>query len=244
MSPKASLNKLLNDKVHGSSELLNIFLKYLKNNSDDLSHLREAIKAAKKKLGHFPAIQKIIKSLETPLQKEDKSEVKGLIKQHLENESCVYKKIYDNAKKHINKCGLLLTISHSKTLIEIFRLRNKIKPGIKVFVCESRPLNEGNLLAKELKRYKIKNQIITEASAGKIIKQVDAVVIGADQILKDGSIVNKTGSRILSALAKYEKLPVYVLASRNKKILKNTSKKLPEDFEIVESNLITNIFTD
>lgn len=69
-------------------------------------------------------------------------------------------------------------------------------------------MNEGKLFSEELKRNKIKNQLITEASTGKIIIQIDAVILGADQVLKNGSIVNKTGSRILAILAKYERIPL------------------------------------
>ncbi|MFZ2866150.1 MAG: hypothetical protein WA440_15460, partial [Ignavibacteriaceae bacterium] len=65
----------------------------------------------------------------------------------------------------------------------------------------------------------------------------------ADQIFKNGSIVNKTGSRMLAILAKYERIPVYVLASKSKLITKQTAK-LPEEFEEVESKLISKIFTD
>lgn len=243
MKKKISLNNILNDKVHGSSEILKRFINYLNENSKDISKLKSALQLVKKKFSHFPVISGIVDQLKIALKNNNALELTALINSYKKNNTNTFIRIFDNAEKELRNYNTLLTISHSRTLIEIFRFLKKINPRLKVLVCESRPLNEGKLLAEELRIHKIKNQIITEAATGKIIKQVDAVVIGADQIFKNGSIVNKTGSRMLAIIAKYERIPVYVLASKSKLITKQTAK-LPEEFEEVESKLISKIFTD
>ncbi|MDT3696688.1 MAG: hypothetical protein ROY99_09890 [Ignavibacterium sp.] len=243
MKKKILLNSILNDKVHGSSEILKRFLDYLEENSRNLSGLKSALPLVKKKLSHFPAILDLVNQLKIPLKKNNTKELTALIKFFKANDADINTRIFKNAEKELCKYNTVLTISHSRTLIEIFKLLKKVNPKLKVFVCESRPLNEGEILVKELKQNKINNQIIAEASAGKIIKQIDIVVLGADQLLKNGSIINKTGSRMLAVLAAYEGIPVYVLAGKSKFISKQTSK-LPEEFEEVESKLITKIFTD
>jgi len=243
MKKKISLNSILNDRVHGSSAILKRFLDYLDDNSSDLSRLKSALPLVRKKFSHFPAISGIVDQLEITLKNNNALELTELFNSYKKNNTNTFIRIFNNAEKELRKCNKVLTISHSRTLIEVFKLLKKINPKLKVLVCESRPLNEGKLLAEELRMHKIKNQIITEAATGKIIKQVDAVVIGADQIFKNGSIVNKTGSRMLAIIAKYERIPVYVLASKSKLIPKQTAK-LPEEFEEVESKLISKIFTD
>lgn len=243
MENKTSLHNLLNDRLHGSSVILNLFLSYLEENSSNLSHIKSVLPLVKSKLGYFPAIQEIVKAVEIPISNLDSEKFLKLVKKFKRAELNAYKKIFKNAAPVLKKCKTILTISHSKTLIEIFKLWNKDNPKLKVYVCESRPLNEGLLLAEELKKNKIKSERITEAFSSKIIKQVDALIIGADQILKDGSIVNKTGSRILSILANYENVPVYVAAGKSK-FVNNLPQKLPDEFEIVEAKLITKIFTD
>ena len=240
---KISLNSILNDKVHGSSEILKRFLDYLYENRKDPTKLKSALLSARKKFPHFPAIIEIINDLQIQLKENNYITVNVLIAVYRAIEGDVYKIIFENAETELLKHNIFLTISHSKTLIEIFKLLKKENKKIKVFVSESRPKNEGKLLSEELKRNKIKNQLITEASTGKIIKQIDAVILGADQVLKNGSIVNKTGSRMLSILAKYERIPVYVLASKSKLITKQITN-LPDEFEMVEKRLITKIITD
>jgi len=240
---KISLNSILNDKVHGSSEILKRFLDYLYENRKNPTKLKSALLSARKKFPHFPAILEIIENMEILLKENNTFMLPALITffKFLEKES--YKTIFKNAETELLKHNTFLTISHSKTLIEIFKLLKKENEKLKVFVCESPPMNEGKLLSEELKRNKIKNQLITEASTGKIIKQMDAVILGADQIFKNGSIVNKTGSRMLAILAKYERIPVYVLASKSKLITKQITKQ-PDEFEMVEKRLITKIITD
>ena len=115
-------------------------------------------------------------------------------------------------------------------------------------------------MLKELAKTGINVCLTTEAMAGNLIKQTDVVILGADQILPNGDVVNKTGSRMLAILAKHHKIPVYVISTADKKIKKagieslsisdfyksdfNKSKLLSTDFELIEKNLITKIITD
>jgi translation initiation factor eIF-2B subunit delta len=48
------------------------------------------------------------------------------------------------------------------------------------------------------------------------MQQADAVVVGADAILDDGSVVNKCGTSLLAIAAQYFKVPFYVLADSSK----------------------------
>ena len=138
----------------------------------------------------------------------------------------------------------------------------KSGPDSKIIICESRPENEGILMAKDLAKMGIQPEVITGAVSGNVIKKVDAVVLGADQILTNGNIVNKSGSKLLAVLANYHHLPVFVLASKDKRVKEkrfivdmyhvkktnNSTDKLikyrSETFEEIGSQLITRIFTD
>ena len=251
---------ILNDTVHGSSELLNLigihFLKY----KNDAEHLNKALHKIKQNLAHFPVITNFTKDIENILNgKKQDSLTDYLIKFKKKNDE-TYERIFKKALKVLSKKTTILTISHSKTLIQIFGLWKKNCSDLKVIICESRPDYEGILMANEISKLKIKTEVIPESMSGKIIKEVDAVILGADQILSNGNIINKTGSRMLSVLAKYHKIPVYVLASSdkivNKKIvnheklkqyrdtmIKNKSVKFRnKNFEEIEKELISKIF--
>ena len=255
------LEIILNDKVHGSSELLNLicihFLKY-KNNAE---HLNKALHKIKQNLSHFPVITNFLKDIENILNgKKQDSLTDYLIKFRKENDE-TYERMFKRALNILSTYKIVLTISHSKTLIKIFKLWKKSCSDLKVIICESRPNYEGILMADEISKLRIKTEVIPESMSGNIIKEVDAVILGADQILSNGNIVNKTGSRMLAVLAKYHKIPVYVLASSDKIVRKkiisheklNQYKLAPiknknikfrnKNFEEIEKELISKIFT-
>jgi len=260
------LDTILNDKVHGSSELLDQICKNFLKNLNNSIYISSSIKKLKKNLSHFPVIINFTNDIENILKKNDvynlNNDLRNYLNDFIKNKNDNYKIIFAKAENLLSKCKTVLTISNSKTLINIFELWNNSKSNVKVIICESRPNYEGVLMAKEISKIKIKTEVITEAMSGNIIKKVDAIVLGADQILPNGNIVNKTGSRMLAIIAKYHKIPVYVFASRDKivkkKVIKqrtpdkleealfvnNRIKFINEDFEEIENGLITKIFTD
>jgi len=256
------LEIILNDKVHGSSELLNLICQHLLKYNKNTVHLKNALNRINKNLSHFPVIINFTKEVTNILIGKKKELLFDYLGDFNKKKNEVYQIIFKKASKYLSKHKIVLTISHSRTLIKIFELWKKPGSDLKVFVCESRPNQEGMLMANELFSFKINAEIITEAMAGKIIKDVDVIILGADQILRNGSIINKTGSRMLAVLAKFQKIPVFVFASSdkmvNEKIIKKEimdenavisakGKRLKfrnENFEEIEKEFITKIFTD
>ncbi len=49
-----------------------------------------------------------------------------------------------------------------------------------------------------------------------MVKECDAVVIGADTVTQDGSIVNKVGSLVVALAAKRYNTPLVVLVDKSK----------------------------
>ncbi len=255
------LEIILNDKVHGSSELMNMICSHFLKYKNDAEHLNKSLHRIKLHLSHFPVIINFIKDIENILNGGKQNSLTDYIIKFIKKNDENYKMIFRKAFNVLSKYKTVLTISHSKTLIKIFELWKKSCSDLKVIICESRPDYEGILMADEISKLKIKTEVIPESMSGKLIKEVDAVILGADQILSNGNIINKTGSRMLSVLAKYHKIPVYVLASSdkivNKKIvnheklkqdqdttIKNKSVKFRnENFEEIEKELISKIFT-
>lgn len=99
-------------------------------------------------------------------------------------------------------------------------LRTAIRNGINlhVFADETRPLLQGaRITAWELKLERIPVTLITDNSAGWIMKQerVDTVIVGADRIAANGDTANKIGTYSLSILAKEHGIPFYVAAPRS-----------------------------
>ncbi|MFC4551390.1 MULTISPECIES: NUDIX domain-containing protein [Halorussus] len=105
----------------------------------------------------------------------------------------------------------VLTLSRSGTVLDA------LGGAEHVFVAESRPAREGVGVAEELAR-ECRVTIHTDAAVAHVLatEDVDAVVVGADAVLPDGRVVNKTGTRAAASAAAREGVPVYAVAAADK----------------------------
>ena len=108
----------------------------------------------------------------------------------------------------------VMTHSYSSTVLEVLLKAEGSVPS--VTVTESRPLFEGRRLAKRLSAAGIPVTLITDASAGHFISEVDIVLVGADSILPDGSVVNKIGTLLLALAARERGIPFHVVSDTYK----------------------------
>lgn len=84
-----------------------------------------------------------------------------------------------------------------------------------VYADETRPLLQGaRLTAFELSRQKIPVTLITDNMAAWVMKtgRVQAVIVGADRIARNGDVANKIGTYGLAVLAQAHQIPFYVAA--------------------------------
>jgi len=138
-----------------------------------------------------------------------------------------YGEIIRAAKKEIVKYGVealkneevVLTHCHSSTstsiLIEVDRNRKEGGSSFRVVSTETRPLYQGRKTARELFQAGVDvTQIVDSANASFIIDDtylpVGAVIVGCDELLKDGSFINKVGTYTIALAAKEGKDEFYV----------------------------------
>ncbi len=84
-----------------------------------------------------------------------------------------------------------------------------------VYADETRPLLQGSrLTAFELSKANIPFDIVPDSAAAFLMKQkkIDAVIVGADRIAKNGDTANKIGTYNLAILCKYFNIPFYIAA--------------------------------
>jgi translation initiation factor 2B subunit (eIF-2B alpha/beta/delta family) len=126
----------------------------------------------------------------------------------------------------------LFTHSLSSTVAAVFeQLRERL---VRAIITESRPLQEGYLLAGELSEWGIPTTLITEAQAGLFIGEADAVVMGADSLLPDGSLVNKAGSYLVALAAREQNVPFYVCCESFKRRTAEMGEPVLEEMAPVE----------
>ena len=89
---------------------------------------------------------------------------------------------------------------------------NNYDKKISVVATITQPLEQGIKTAKELARAKIPVTLVLDSAVGLIMKDVNAVVVGADALRAEG-VVNKVGTSLLAFAAKQYGKPFYVIAN-------------------------------
>ncbi|MEW6703136.1 MAG: hypothetical protein AB1298_10530 [Bacteroidota bacterium] len=256
---EVELKRIFADKTSGSSELLEQINIFFRNNFDGIQNKPQLISLLQKKFQTFQNIQDFLEQLKLELNSGQLSE--KFFRRFNKEKKTVYDKIFANAYPFLKNKKTILTISNSKTVFEIVKRLTTYNCKL-ITICESRPGLEGRILAKKLVREKIKVELITEAMIGSYIQKCDAVLIGADSVLRNRDVVNKTGSLQLAVLCKYYKKPFYVVVDKSKFSKKNSFtqneesveeiwKKFPKKitvknfyFEKIPRSLITKIISD
>ncbi len=108
----------------------------------------------------------------------------------------------------------LVTLSRSGT---VERAIASAEPE-RLLIGESRPGGEGVGVAERWAEAGHDVTLAPDAALPWLLAdgEYDAVLVGADTVLADGSVVNKTGTRALALAAARESIPLYVVAARDK----------------------------
>lgn len=97
----------------------------------------------------------------------------------------------------------------------------------RIIVDESRPGGEGVTAARAFAAAGAPVTLVSDGAAGLFLPEASAVVLGADSVRADGSVVNKVGSFPLAVTAHALGVPVYVLCET----LKIAAPTFPLRFE-------------
>ncbi len=124
--------------------------------------------------------------------------------------------LFARAKQVLTHCnaGALATVEWGTALAPI-RVARQRGADLFVWVDETRPLLQGSrLTAWELAREKIPHAVIADNAAGYYLATgaVDAVIVGADRIARNGDFANKVGTYEKAVVAKENGVPFYVAA--------------------------------
>ena len=112
---------------------------------------------------------------------------------------------------HCN-AGALATAGHGTALGVV---RSAIQDGkrIQVFADETRPFLQGaRLTVWELQQDAIPVTLIADGAAGHLMSrgEIDAVLVGADRVARNGDVANKIGTYMVAVLARRHSIPFYV----------------------------------
>ncbi len=118
------------------------------------------------------------------------------------------------AASRVSAGQTIMTHSCSSTIRALFQqLTDK---NIKAIVTESQPGCEGAILAQDLAEMTIPVSYITDAQMGLFVSKADKIFVGADTLLADGALVNKSGTYLLALAANDLSIPFYVCCESHK----------------------------
>ncbi|MBI2608746.1 MAG: S-methyl-5-thioribose-1-phosphate isomerase [Deltaproteobacteria bacterium] len=145
---------------------------------------------------------------------------------------------------HCN-AGALATGGYG-TALGVIRKGFKLGKVSHVFACETRPYLQGaRLTSWELWKDHIPVSVITDNMAGFLMKKekVNAVIVGADRITRNGDVINKIGTYTLSILAREHNIPFYVVAPHSTvdSSLKEGSEVIIEERNAMEVKKIKDV---
>lgn len=109
----------------------------------------------------------------------------------------------------------VLTLSRSGTVLDALQ---QADPPPSVVIAISEPGREGITVAEVLAEAGLDVTLVADATLAAAVGEglVDVVLVGADTVLPNGSVVNKVGTRLAALAAKQRKLPFYATAASDK----------------------------
>ncbi|BAW80933.1 initiation factor 2B-like protein [Candidatus Nitrosoglobus terrae] len=256
---------IIEDRKHGASELAQYCLTLLAKQaqtspatscSELITHLNLLANQFKEVRPSMAPIQNLVARWQFRLFSLPQNEIEDLrleivtLTQQLQQQSRqAVTAIAHQVVDLVGPNATIMTHSLSATITATFKVLKNY--NVNAIVTESRPLQEGYQLAKQLSEWGIKTTLITDAQIGLFVGKANAAVVGADTILGDGAIINKVGTQLLALAARYQNIPFYVASETFKRLpalaaQAHLEEKAPEELALVTLSKVTirNIYFD
>jgi ribose 1,5-bisphosphate isomerase len=126
----------------------------------------------------------------------------------------------DRAQEDLGRVGAnrlqdgdtVMTHCHSTDALACIEAAVARGKDLSAVVKETRPRNQGHITARELRELGVPVTLIVDSAARRYLDEVDHVLVGADSIAADGSVINKIGTSGLAVCARERDVPVVTAA--------------------------------
>ncbi|MDH5020493.1 NUDIX domain-containing protein [Halobacterium rubrum] len=118
----------------------------------------------------------------------------------------------ERAADELAGASAVFTLSRSGTVDAALRT---VDPD-RVVVAASRPGGEGVAVAESFATTGIDVTLTSDANVPAVVADCDAVLVGADAVLPDGTVVNKVGTRAAALAGRDAGVPVFVACAADK----------------------------
>jgi eIF-2B alpha/beta/delta-like uncharacterized protein len=221
-------DEIRKDKTQGASQLARQAMAVMKvaaehSRADSVEHFLEELKGVGEGLmGTRPAmapIFNIVNRYLVALSLVSPDQGVGYIKRLAVSKADELARVSLQAVAEITSCGLgliaegdkIMTHSYSSTVMAVLEETAAEGRHIEVIATRSGAGGTGWRIARELGRKGIKVTFIDDTAAGLYVSSAHKVMVGADRVCADGTIVNGVGTYPLALAAQKAAVPFYVL---------------------------------
>jgi ribose 1,5-bisphosphate isomerase len=126
----------------------------------------------------------------------------------------------DRAQENLGQIGAnrlrdgdtVMTHCHSTDALSCVRHALDDGKELSAIVKETRPRKQGHITARQLREWGVPVTLVVDNAARRYLDDADHVLVGADSIAADGSVVNKVGTSGLAVNARERGVPIMVAA--------------------------------
>lgn len=131
-----------------------------------------------------------------------------------------FRRELDQAQDNLGQIGAnrlrdgdtIMTHCHSTDALSCVRRALDDGKEISAIVKETRPRKQGHITARQLRDWDVPVTLIVDNAARRYLDDADHVLVGADSIAADGSVINKVGTSGLAVNARERGVPIMVAA--------------------------------
>ncbi|ELY59004.1 ribose 1,5-bisphosphate isomerase [Natronolimnohabitans innermongolicus] len=107
---------------------------------------------------------------------------------------------------------VVMTHCHSTDALACIEAALEDGKELEAIVRETRPRKQGHITARQLREWDVPVTLVVDNASRRYLNRADHVLIGADSIAADGSVINKIGTSGLAVTARERGVPVMVAA--------------------------------
>ncbi|WP_435155103.1 ribose 1,5-bisphosphate isomerase [Haladaptatus sp. DFWS20] len=131
-----------------------------------------------------------------------------------------FRRELDQAQDNLGQIGAnrlrdgdtIMTHCHSTDALSCVRHALDDGKELSAIVKETRPRKQGHITARQLREWGVPVTLIVDNAARRYLDDTDHVLVGADAIAADGSVINKIGTSGLAVNARERGVPIMVAA--------------------------------
>jgi ribose 1,5-bisphosphate isomerase len=144
----------------------------------------------------------------------------GSLRAHVTESSSVFvasslsavRRIADHGLPLIREGSVVMTHCNSDAALTLIERAFSVGRVTGVVATESRPWRQGHVTSVRLASHGVPVTLIVDPAANLMMEDAGAVIVGADTVASDGSLVNKIGTSLLALAAKENEVPFIVCA--------------------------------